>query len=175
MSDPNPVQIKEIREATDLVRSMLQSAFAGDVEVCGVLRMVVDEAKDQLLAARKAGRKPSATNFETGQRQPWTWERSHNGAYNQLLFLGIVVYALIVYHTAVGNAVLSQTAIATDTSVYRDVMKFLATDTQLKFDLPFPYTHAEMRRAYGRCFTNNERYRENDDISCYRWTIFYSQ
>jgi hypothetical protein len=110
------------------------------------LRLIFEDTVERIQIARKADRIPGITDVFTGVRFPLTWTRKHQGAYEQCIALATLMHACFI----AGDRTLSETLIAGDAAIIRDLMHFLVTDADLSLPVgkPFAYTQAEMRRAF---------------------------
>ena len=132
------------------VRAILTEAKRGKPIAGEILRICVETLKTTLLKNQREG-KPSAgvTNVFTGERLEWSWQRKPPaGALDQCLFFATLIYAQIVTASAPKHDVpLSQSGLLIDRDVLHDLMHIVATDSQLRFDAPFPYSQNEMKRS----------------------------
>src|SRR5579872_1225991 len=96
------------------VRDILREARRGKPIALEIIRSCVTNLKTALLKKKRAGDVAAGiTNFFTGERLAWSWERKPPaGALDQLLFFATLAYAQIVTSAAPPNSVpLSQSGL----------------------------------------------------------------
>lgn len=151
--------IKRSYDGNATIRAILTEAKRGKPIALEIIRSSVENTKTALRKKQRAGDTSAGiTNFLTGERLPWSWERvSQTRALDQCLFFATLAYAQIARSAAPDNDVpLSQSGLLIDPDVLCDLMQFVATDTQLAFPAPFPYTQNEMRRAFEERMAHTE-------------------
>lgn len=142
-----------------VLEALLHKAGEGDENARYILHSTLNRGMDGLEIAKRRGTDPGLINFFTKKRMAWSWRRhAPLGALEQLVFLASLTYAIIVKEAGPKTGIqLSQVGFVLGLDTLTKLMHFIATDSEIVIDKPFPYSQDEMRRSFEEHSPNIER------------------